>query len=174
MDTKITVAFIAGMCSFIGLVITKEHKVSEFRQLWIDRVRDDISDLMAGINKLGFSWDIKSHSETVNNELLKDFVKENLETFNEIDVAISRIKLSLNPDKDADLIDVLNKLTEASNPPTDLKAMETSIDSIEELSHQMFKVEWERVKKGEWFYRCTKYLAAASVVALGVFFATKI
>ena len=39
METSIIVAIIAGFVSFIGLVITKEQKISEFRQVWIDALR---------------------------------------------------------------------------------------------------------------------------------------
>jgi hypothetical protein len=44
------VAMIAGAFSLLGLVISKEQKVSEFRQTWIDALREDISELIAHAN----------------------------------------------------------------------------------------------------------------------------
>ena len=38
-------AFIAGLVSLLSLIISKEQKVSEFRQAWIDALRAEISSL---------------------------------------------------------------------------------------------------------------------------------
>src|SRR5947208_1351430 len=41
------VAWIAGAFSLLGLIISKEQKVSEFRQSWIDALRNDLGLLVA-------------------------------------------------------------------------------------------------------------------------------
>jgi hypothetical protein len=41
------VAWVAGAFSLLGLLISKEQKVSEFRQAWIDALRADIAALVA-------------------------------------------------------------------------------------------------------------------------------
>jgi hypothetical protein len=38
-------AIIAGSIALLGLIISKEQKVSEFRQQWIDALRQDIAPL---------------------------------------------------------------------------------------------------------------------------------
>ena len=38
-----TAAILAAIASFLGLMISKESKISEFRQKWIDELRKDIS-----------------------------------------------------------------------------------------------------------------------------------
>lgn len=39
MQTEIIVAIIAATAGWLGLILTKEQKVSEFRQKWIDALR---------------------------------------------------------------------------------------------------------------------------------------
>ena len=87
METSIIVAIIAGFVSFIGLVITKEQKVSEFRQVWIDALRNDVAELMSAVNHfelayMAFLWPSGSHSK-----------KEALSKFSNI-VYHKKIKLS--------------------------------------------------------------------------------
>ena len=48
MDTgfftdTITAAILAAIASLLGLIISKESKVSEFRQKWIDELRKDVA-----------------------------------------------------------------------------------------------------------------------------------
>lgn len=38
-------AFLTGTVSFISLINSKEQKTSEFRQSWVDNLRNDIADL---------------------------------------------------------------------------------------------------------------------------------
>jgi len=39
----IVAAVIAAIISLLGLIISKENKVSEFRQAWIDSLREEIA-----------------------------------------------------------------------------------------------------------------------------------
>ena len=43
----ILVALISGVFSLVGLIISKEAKLSEFRQAWIDALREDLSNFTA-------------------------------------------------------------------------------------------------------------------------------
>ena len=43
----IAAASIAGLLAFLGLIIAKENKTSEFRQAWIDSLRLDLSKLIS-------------------------------------------------------------------------------------------------------------------------------
>jgi hypothetical protein len=38
-------SIIAAMVSLVGLTVSKEQKVSELRQAWIDALRDDLAGL---------------------------------------------------------------------------------------------------------------------------------
>jgi hypothetical protein len=45
-------ASIGGLLAFLGLVIAKENKTSEFRQAWIDSLRQDLAKMMASANAI--------------------------------------------------------------------------------------------------------------------------
>src|SRR5665647_752957 len=42
-------ALIAGLISFVNLTLNKEQKTSEFRQAWIDGLRDDLAQFLSAI-----------------------------------------------------------------------------------------------------------------------------
>ena len=42
----LSVALIAALVSVLGLIISKESKISEFRQAWIDGLRSDLAKLI--------------------------------------------------------------------------------------------------------------------------------
>lgn len=42
----IIAAIIAAVISLLGLLISKENKVSEFRQAWIDALREEIAEVI--------------------------------------------------------------------------------------------------------------------------------
>ena len=39
----VTASLITAIISFVNLTLTKEQKISEFRQAWIDALREDLS-----------------------------------------------------------------------------------------------------------------------------------
>jgi hypothetical protein len=43
----IAAALIAGLLTFLGLIVAKENKTSEFRQAWIDSLRLDFAKLIS-------------------------------------------------------------------------------------------------------------------------------
>lgn len=48
----ITAAAIAGLFTLISLIISKENKVTEFRQAWIDAQRNDVAEVLAAAVRL--------------------------------------------------------------------------------------------------------------------------
>ena len=42
----ITAALITGFLSLLGLIISKEQKTSEFRQQWIDALRQELAEFL--------------------------------------------------------------------------------------------------------------------------------
>ena len=92
-------AIIAGLISLLGLVISKEHKIPDFRQSWIDSLRVEIASLI-------------SHATAINDAVLQAGCPNKVERFELIkldllhfDEAMAKIKLRLNPDeKDARLV----------------------------------------------------------------------
>lgn len=164
-DAAISGALIAAIMSLLGLVISKEQKTSEFRQVWIDSLRSEISRLIAHANALidGYSTGIEI-TESKRMEMRPDFLGVN--------EALANIRLRLNRTEKLAAI-VLNLIDEIDR--------EFSVDHLPNLdnylrvekklieySSLMLKSEWRRVKRGETLYRV---LMAASV-ALTVAFAT--
>lgn len=52
MTTEITVALIAGSLAYLGLVLSKEQKVTEFRKAWIYELRTELASLLARLHEL--------------------------------------------------------------------------------------------------------------------------
>lgn len=52
MTTEITVALIAGSLAYLALVLTKEQKFSEYRKVWVDELRTELSSLLARLHEL--------------------------------------------------------------------------------------------------------------------------
>lgn len=48
----IVAALVAGFFSVLSLIVSKEQKISEFRQQWIDSLRQELSDHMAAVVSL--------------------------------------------------------------------------------------------------------------------------
>lgn len=162
LDTKIIVALIAVFASFIGLIISKEQKISEFRQAWINTLRDDISKFIGQIDKVkklvlinkAASEDKKE--ETSNNVILGSTEMRELQ---------SKIALLINPkeNKHTEMIDlldtmILNIMQQQEN--------RMNIKTLTELSQQILKEEWDRVKKGEPIFKFFKW--AFGITTVGV------
>ncbi|KAB7892671.1 hypothetical protein [Poseidonibacter ostreae] len=151
METSIVLAIIAGFISFIGLIIAKEQKISEFRQTWIDLLRGDISEFIQELHHFYLSYAIYK-SKASNN---KDFLENNLQITNQIRYLYYKIKLRLNPNDSDGLIEILDKtILMITSKDEILKNVnfENIVKELDDKSHELFKREWERVKKGEpWF-----------------------
>ncbi|MCT7541246.1 hypothetical protein [Aliarcobacter cryaerophilus] len=158
METSIIVAIIAGFVSFIGLVITKEQKISEFRQAWIESLRNDIAELMSAINHFELAY--LTHKKQNQGKWSPNFIGEYVEITNKIQLLIHRINLRLNPKDCEDLIEELTKLSNILTSPSEMieeQVLENATKNFTEKAHQIIKNEWEKVKKGEPWFTFTKW-----------------
>lgn len=170
METSIIVAIIAGFVSFVGLVITKEQKVSEFRQAWIDDLRNDVAKLMSAINHFELAYLIYRKQNA--GRLAHDFIDENVEITNKIQLMIHRINLRLNPKDSEGIIEELDNLSDILISPYEMmkdNALENATKSFSNKVHVVLKNEWERVKKGEPWFKFTKYGIIVLLIGLIVF-----
>ena len=165
----IIASIIAAIISLLGLIISKEQKTSEFRQVWIDNLRREISAFIAHSLAIASvkTGDVKySDAKEAWTALRQDFV-----TLNH---SMAAIMLHLNPKEKSshDLLEVIKQIEKMLSPAewkiTDAKEFQSSFDSTEKkfvsLAQAILKCEWERVKKGELTFRVTKYLAIFVVV----------
>jgi hypothetical protein len=87
---------IAGLISLLGLIISKEHKISDYRQAWIDALRADIAALIAHAHAIE-----GAHLAMYNTDEKWKIVREDFVGINE---AWARIKLRLNPKEEASIV----------------------------------------------------------------------
>ncbi len=168
IDPSITAAIIAGIVSLAGLVATKEQKITEFRQEWINELRKDIAQLLSDIIYFDLLYkDAKINIISNNNFLItnKDLSKQIIHTY-------QIIKLRLNPKDNDGLIQLLDELIEVVTKPSKLNLngeIESVFEAFEERAHEILKGEWERVKTGEAWFRWTKIVILISSVLLLVY-----
>jgi hypothetical protein len=157
---SVLAAIVAGVVAFLASVLTKENKVSEFRQAWIDGLRDDISEFVSV-----FYWIVDELAEAgIEPPSLKN-------EFISIERMQARIELRLNPKEHAELLRHLHGLVRFESYDTkDAKSRNAAVNSFVFESQKVLKDAWIRVKRGEWTYRLTKWISLL-VVAASVAFA---
>jgi hypothetical protein len=173
----IIAACIAAVVSFLALVISKENKTSEFRQAWIDGLRQDLSQFAANLRRLEaqptyVDWKaltvrtITEALEAGNERALRpDFFAENRLRLLQSRYAI-RLRLSPGEANGVALLAQVDRALEAYYCSADVEA---ELESLMNLAQPFLKKEWERVKKGEPVFRASVTLAkwlAAVLVAL--------
>jgi len=158
-------ALIGALASLLGLIISKEAKVSEFRQAWIDELRRSLAIFLTSINAL---VDLRKK------ELGSDggqYEKER-SLLDELNNSYYSIALRINPEEEVakNLQSVMVKLYNfVSNNDQEHGFDELRINYIK-TSAQLLKSEWKRVKHGEPMYRGASLIAGLGVLFLGAAF----
>lgn len=170
-------AGITGTVSFVTLVISKENKISEFRQAWIDGLRSELSEFAAQARRLSFEQtfvNIKRLQMPPIEQLqaeCEEGAKPDPFHDNRVSMANSyyALRLRLNPAeedhgqllKNLDAIyDVLNSGSGRSSQCIE------GLDSLARVTQQVLKREWDRVKIGEPRFRGA--ISAAKWIAIGL------
>src|SRR2546425_12855989 len=102
-------AIIAAGISFLVTVLSKEQKTSEFRQAWIDALRNDLSEFISTIDALTSFLRIKASRSATPAEVVS-FLQEKYVDVQRMGVSYHRIMLRLNPDEHTALIATLQEL----------------------------------------------------------------
>jgi CHASE3 domain sensor protein len=141
-------ALIAGGVSLAGLLITNQSKVSEFRQEWINALRDDVASLV-------------THA-------LQAHAAQEAEVAVKINEAVARIRLRLNPKEEESkaILAAMLKLRGAVYSATDFDQVKSGVEELISATQVVLKKEWSRVKTGEPFYRWTFRVVVAGVLLL--------
>lgn len=159
-------ASITAAISFVSLVVSKEQKISEFRQSWIDALRQELAEFASNarrvaaetspINLRRLSGSVVEQIEAHNQEALRaDPFHENRQRLAQ---AYYAVRLRLNPTepdhnsilKNLDAVyDVLASSAESVRLDRTVKAL----DDLARASQGVLKREWIRVKDGEPRYR---------------------
>jgi hypothetical protein len=152
-DTALAAA-LAALASLLGLIISKESKVSELRQKWIDGLRKDIATLLGEATQyhasvLGLAP--PAFSTLKINELM------------------ARIRLRLNLEE-ADHHRLFIAIIDYRDLALKGVSQEVGGQKASEISHLaalILKREWKVVKKGEVVYRWTLRVLIFGLVFLG-------
>ncbi|WNW10093.1 hypothetical protein RRX38_02660 [Pseudomonas sp. DTU_2021_1001937_2_SI_NGA_ILE_001] len=160
----IAAAFIAGLTSLIVTILAKDQKVSEFRQAWINDLRDDAAELVSHLSItsliLRYQDGLRIQGKDVpqiNAGEYKDFVT--------VQACILRIRLRLNEKDHADLLKALKKFD--YGPEGTLHHHAQTLNAFTDEVRKVISNEWIAVKKGEPWVRAIK-LSATVVVGVSV------
>lgn len=134
---SVIAAIIAAAAAGVGLVITKENKTSEFRQDWIDGLREELAELMEYFLRL----------RNCNSD-------EIISVKNKINFLSAKIKLRLSSDsptnEEKKLLGIITDHIVNADPTVDCTQV---VQLYFSYSSSILKSEWERVKRGEKKYR---------------------
>lgn len=157
---SIFAAIVAGVLTFLGLVIAKEHKVSEFRQAWIDDTRTDVAELVSRLSLIISCYKEWDENERKVNASLLDahFIAANQ--------ALMRTRLRLNPAESGsiEILEILEKTqTLFNSEEEEFEALEALEKPLIDLTQSLLKTEWNRVRKGEPIFIASKWIAGIFV-----------
>ncbi|EKO3615499.1 hypothetical protein M3930_003214 [Vibrio metschnikovii] len=159
-SVAIVAAWLTAAFAFFTLINTKHAKTSEFRQQWIDKLREEISTFLSTVlHMCSTSTQINSAKSGVRKNKLRDERDKFYQTVMQQQLSI---RLRINKcDKDKQLrrlnilllawLDNVSALADQS----DYNGCRRCAAEAQETASEILKLEWERVKAGEKAYRYT-------------------
>lgn len=155
MTDAVEAALIAGGVSFAGLLITNQSKISEFRQTWINALREDVATVITHA--------LEIHAAKAVAEVNTSFPK--------IAEATARIQLRLNPkeQESKELILALGSLRQTIHSESTFEQVAAAVEFLTGATQVVLKREWRRVKRGEPFYCWTRRLLIFGLCLLALF-----
>lgn len=166
---------VTSAVSFVTMSLTKELKTSEFRQAWIDGLRDDLSKFFGASRAFArATQSVFLHGQGYQSAPLS-FAPEQIGEFRyQAAETLSKVKLRLNP-SEAEHVELLRLMRNAVDRQNEMLAtgspvelVLTAIDTANDYAPQVLKREWERVKVGERSFRVARafFGGIASVVLI--------
>jgi len=150
-------AALGAIGAAIGLIITKENKTSEFRQIWINELRNAIVGL--------------SQAYQVAAEKSPNTEEEKRKARLEVNKLVAEIQLRLNsakPNKHERALKAILVKAESEILNVEANVISLVVDLLKAGSN-ILKSEWKRVKRGEIKYRICVWVASSLAIAsLGV------
>ena len=170
-------SLLAGVFALVNLTLSKEQKVSEFRQAWIDHLREDLSRFFALLHYLGGAANTASILGSEEMQLkLPDVVKQRPILDAEAWELLMRIKLRLNTTEAAH-IELLRLLVEARHRASAIGRdvspvieLERMIKDASDFARPVLKSEWEVVKKGEPVFRYIRIFGLPAILLIAAIF----
>jgi len=154
----VVVALIAGGISLVLAVLAKDQKTSEFRQAWIDALRDDVSKLTGHVTTVTHQLRVINKEDR---EEIRSFFFSRHAEFIEISTIVSRIRLRLNKGEHTKLISLVSELDSLAD---NTAAFEFRVEAVIAEAQDILKSEWNRVKRGEPSYRILKGVSGSALL----------
>jgi hypothetical protein len=153
--------------------LTKELKTSEFRQAWIDGLREDLSKFFGAARAMAqATQSVHAHGANYQSMPLAFSPTQAGEFRYHAAESLSKVKLRLNPNE-AEHVEFLRLLWGAVSRQNEMLATQgpvepvlATIDAANDYAPQVLTREWERVKSGERSFRVTR--ASFGIIAVVV------
>lgn len=171
-------ALIAGAFSFVNLTLNKEQKTSEFRQAWIDGLRENLATFFAGARAMARATEeqraatakgASSSTFAMTNEKVSDIRYQAAETCYRI-----QLRLNLKEPEHNELLRLMQvAIAEQNNffkGSGDMTRTLKAVDNAAEYAPQILKTEWERVKRGELAFQLARNWVAPAAFLLPLLF----
>ncbi len=177
-------AAITAAVSFVSLVVSKEQKVSEFRQAWIDALRKEIAEFASNARR------ISTEEKPINLKAISGTMLETIAAHNEevlrpdpyhtnrlqMAQAYYAIRLRLNPDEPDHTailrgMDAVYEVLSSASGATCFEQTVAALDKLSSEAQRVLKREWTRVKDGEPRYKRAVTIAKFMGIGLALCFA---
>lgn len=162
-------ALLGGAIAALTLIVNKENKISEFRQAWIDCLREDLTNFLSASRTCTRAIQESKYAqrEQFQNPMPIDEATT-AKLRHQVAECSYRIKLRLNQIKKPH-IELESLMTESttlvseyfSGTSDDVDKVLSGIEIAAKQAREVLKTEWERVKKGEFAYRAAKWIAVS-------------
>jgi len=171
-------ALITACISFVNLTLSKEQKTSEFRQAWIDALRNDLAAFFSVSRAFARFIEAEKRISNPHPGQKSVFGANKLEEFRHTAAeTFYRIKLRLNPNEveHSELLRLIEAAISAQNDflsssSANPKDVLSAIDRAADYSCPVLKLEWNRVKKGELAFRLARNWIAPAIVLIAIAF----
>jgi hypothetical protein len=163
----VVAAALTAAIAFVVSVLAKENKTSEFRQAWIEALRNDVAELLGDFNTLEISLSIHIRDAKTDNERQNGYDKfysDNRAAYAKIDALCNKVVLRLNPSEYSSLIEKM-RILEKSIGQGSAKSHALCSELVDNFS-LVLKAEWDRVKSGEPTFQSMKKVALIGVLSL--------
>lgn len=172
--SAVIAALIAGAFAYFSLVVTKETKVSEFRQTWIDSLRSEISTYISRLHAVSTLGQY-IHANPLEDRYNPDLLRERSRLYEEALSAYNSILLRINPNETRKQVHALNtaflnalRTAQRFYEAGHTEALEDNLEQLSEAAAPLLKYEWDRVRSGEPAYTRAKITSLTIAIVSGV------
>ncbi|SIR68815.1 hypothetical protein [Pseudacidovorax sp. RU35E] len=171
-------SLIAAAVAFVNLTLTKELKTSEFRQAWIDALREDLAKFLGAARAFARAAEVVHTFGPEYKDKIPLFIRDDKisELRYQAAETLSRIRLRLNPEEPEheELLRLLVKAVRIQNEALanggSVQDALDAVDAANDYARPVLKREWKRVKAGELPFRVVRNWLAPTIFIVSIAF----